>query len=309
MKAYIGYNTGVARKMSSSGGIFSVFANYVFDKNGVVYGVCMSEDCYSAHYIRAHNQELLKKQIGSKYMQASLGETFRNVQKDLDTGYFVLFSGTACQISGLKSFLNKEYNTLICVDIICHGVPSSKLWKKYLLNREKKIGKCEYLNFRCKDYGWYDSGVKENKIYTPQKDNIYMNLFLKDMCLRPSCYDCFYKKNKSSDFTLGDYWGDNAIATEINDDMGLSVILLRTNKAQKIFEVIKGQLVLKEITYDQAVVGNPAEYKSAKRPNSRKYFYKDLQSMEFDKFVKKYLETTVYWKLIGKIKRKLSKIL
>ena len=306
MKSYVGYYTDNIRNKSSSGGIFSALADYVLKKNGVVYGVSMSEDLYSAHYTKVLCEEDINKLIGSKYIQASVGNAFREVKMDLDAGCVVLFVGTACQINGLKSFLNIEYDTLICVDIICHGVPSKMLWKQYLQNREKQIGKCQYLNFRSKDLGWYKSGIKENEIYTPQNENIYMRLFLKDLCLRPSCYECINKKNKLSDFTLGDFWGVNDIAPEMNDDRGLSVIILRTVKAQKILESLRKQLVLKEVTYVQAIQDNPAEYESAKRPSTRKYFYRDLQLMNFNNFEKKYLETTVYWKILGKIKRKLS---
>lgn len=309
MKSYVGYYTDNIRDKSSSGGIFSALADYVFKKNGVVYGVSMSEDFYSAHYTRVSCAKNINKLIGSKYMQASVGNAFRNVKLDLDARRVVLFVGTACQINGLKSFLNINYDKLICVDIICHGVPSKMLWKQYLQNREKQIGKCRYLNFRSKDQGWYNSGIKENEIYTPQNENTYMRLFLKDLCLRPSCYECISKKNILSDFTLGDFWGVNNIAPEMNDDRGLSVIILRTVKAQKIIESIREQLVLKEVTYDEAVQDNPAEYESAKRPIARKNFYRDLQSMTFNNFEKKYLETTVYWKIYGKIKRKLSKLI
>ena len=308
MKSYVGYYINVIREKSSSGGIFGALTDYVFKKGGVVYGVTMSEDFYSAYYTRASCEDNVNNLIGSKYMQASVGDAFRNVKLDLDAGRIVLFVGTSCQINGLKLFLNTEYDTLICVDIICHGVPSKLLWKQYLQNREKLIGKCRFLNFRSKDMGWYNSGIEENEIYTPQNENTYMRMFLKDLCLRPSCYDCISKKNKLSDFTIGDFWGVNEIAPEINDDRGLSVIILRTDKAKKIIESLRGQLFLKEVTYDQAVQDNPAEYASVKRPISRKRFYRDLQIMNFDDFEKKYLETTLYWKVVGKLKRKLSNL-
>lgn len=306
MKSYVGYNTGNIREESSSGGIFSALAEYVFKINGVVYGVSMSEDFYSAYYKRVLKEDGIDKLIGSKYMQATVGDAFRNIKLDLDAGRVVLFVGTACQINGLKFFLNMDYDTLICVDIICHGVPSKMLWKQYLQNREKYIGKCHSINFRSKNQGWYNSGIQENEIYTPQNENTYMRLFLKDLCLRPSCYECTSKNNKLSDFTLGDFWGVNDVAPELNDDRGLSVIISRTDKAQRIIETISERLVLKEVTYDEAILDNPAEYESAKRPISRNDFYRDLKVMSFDKFEKKYLETTMYWKIVGKIKRKLS---
>ena len=309
MKTYAGFYKNEIREISSSGGIFSALAFYVFSKNGVVYGVCMSEDNYFAHFERASDEEMLRKIVSSKYMQAKIGDTFKNVKTDLDRGLKVLFSGTICQINGLKCYLQKDYDNLYCVDVICHGVPSQRLWKKYLLYRENQIGKCIELNFRGKDHGWYDSGIKENEIFTPQKDNLYMNLFLRDLCLRPSCYECICKKNKFSDFTLGDLWGVKEVAPELNDDRGLSVIFVRTKKAEQLFSQIVDELVLKEITYEQAVLDNPAEYESASRPVARNKFYKDMCTMRFSKLADKYLEANLYWKIMGKANKVIHKLI
>lgn len=305
MKSYAGYYKDSIREISSSGAIFCALAKYILKEKGVVYAVCMTTDKYSAHFERATDFNVVKKMLGSKYMQATMGDSYKQVRKDLDNGFQVLFCGTICQINGLKLFLRRDYENLVCIDIICHGVPSHKLWKKYLMYREETIGKCNNLNFRSKEQGWYNSGIKENNIFTPQCENDYMNLFLKDLCLRPSCYKCICKKTKLSDITLGDLWGVNEVAPELNDDKGISTIILRTTKAEKIFDSIKDELVFKEITYKEATLDNPAEYESSKKPSIRKNFYKDLEKKTFKTFLKKYLEQTLFWKYLRKIQRKI----
>lgn len=155
LKTYACYNIdkGV-RLSSSSGAVFSLLAEYVLEQHGVVYGVAMSEDCYSAEFISVTCKEQLTKLRGSKYLQAKVGDSYKRVKEDLVSGTPVLFSGTGCQVNGLKSFLGKEYENLICVDVICHGAPSPALWQKYATYQEQKNGgKLKGINFRCKDDG------------------------------------------------------------------------------------------------------------------------------------------------------------
>lgn len=141
LKVYAGYNTDKdVRLSSSSGAVFSSLAEYVLEQQGVVYGVAMAEDCYSAEFISVTSKEQLTKLRGSKYLQAKVGNTYKSVKEDLMSGKLVLFSGTGCQVNGLKSYLGKEYENLICVDVICHGAPSPALWRKYAEHQEQKIG-------------------------------------------------------------------------------------------------------------------------------------------------------------------------
>lgn len=165
------------RMSSSSGAVFSALASYVFSQKGVVYGVAISEDCYSAIFTSVTDAEGLKKLRGSKYLQAKVGNTYKNVKNDLMNGKTVLFTGTGCQINGLKNFLENDYDNLICVDVICHGVPSPALWKKYAQYQEvQNGGKLKYINFRCKDKGWTDFGMKEalrEKTDGEVKTNLY----------------------------------------------------------------------------------------------------------------------------------------
>lgn len=299
-KVYACYNRDKdVRLSSSSGAVFSSLAEYVFSRNGAVYGVAMSEDCYSAEFIAVTDRSGLTKLRGSKYLQAKVGNTFKKVKVELQAGKLVLFTGTGCQVNGLKVFLGKDYDNLICMDVICHGAPSPALWKKYAEYQEKKNGgKLRGINFRCKDDSWTDFGMKEvladipqgetKNLYISKDKDPYMRMFLRDYCLRPSCYDCAAKNVKMADLTVADFWGINDVAPEMNDGNGTSLILIRTDKGMKAFETISSKLKLKEVTYEEGVRCNPAEYKSCSRPPQRDTFFKDMDVMEFEELEKKY---------------------
>ena len=300
IKVYAGYNVNQdVRLSSSSGAVFSLLAEKVLSQNGTVYGVKMSEGCYSAEFSRVTDMDELIWLRGSKYLQAIGGNTYKQVKDDLLAGKLVLFSGTGCQVNGLKSFLGKDYDNLLCVDVICHGTPSPALWKRYAEYQEKKNrGKLMEINFRCKDDSWTDFGMKEvltkipqgeaKQLYISKDKDPYMQMFLRDYCLRPSCYDCVSKKVKMADLTIADFWGINDVAPEMNDGNGTSLILIRTDKGRKEFETISSKLKLKEVAYEDGVRSNPAEYKSCRRPPQRDTFFEDMDVMKFEELEKKY---------------------
>lgn len=283
------------RIASSSGGLFFVFAKYVIQNSmGVVYGVAMTEDCQSAEYCRVNSIENLDKLCGSKYLQAKMGCTYKNVKNDLENNIFVLFTGVGCQINGLMTYLEQEYENLICVDMICHGVPSPKLWRAYVKDVEAiNQAKMKSVNFRCKDKGWKNFGIKERKtdmktVLIPKGKNPYMLMFLDNYCLRPSCYACAAKQYKLADVTLGDFWGIEKIAPEMDDGMGTSLVILRSEKGVNLFGKIKDELNVKEVSYEESVQENIAEYKSVKRPKERDIFFNDLDTIPFEMLKRKY---------------------
>lgn len=324
LKVYAGYNTDKdVRLSSSSGAVFSSLAEYVLEQQGVVYGVAMAEDCYSAEFISVTSKEQLTKLRGSKYLQAKVGNTYKSVKEDLMSGKLVLFSGTGCQVNGLKSFLGKEYENLICVDVICHGAPSPALWRKYAEHQEQKIGgKLKGINFRCKDDSWTDFGMKEicksipdgetKKLYIFKDKDAYMQMFLRDYCLRPSCYECTAKNVKMSDLTIADFWGINDVAPDMNDGMGTSLVLIRTEKGKDVFEKIRSSMKLQEVSYEDGVRGNPAEYKSCARPMQRNTFFYDMQSISFEELKQKYaapIKVSFMTKVKRKVKKTIKKVL
>lgn len=191
------------RLKSSSGGMITILAEHILAQNGAVYGVAMSEDCYSAEFIRITDSNGLEKIRGSKYLQAKLGNTFRQVKEDLESGRTVLFTGTGCQVNGLKAYLGKAYEKLYCVDVICHGAPSPELWREYVEFREKEYdSKVTYVSFRCKDdKDWNGFNMKEidasdKVVHISRHVDPYFSLFVSNLSLRPSCYECLAKKLK-----------------------------------------------------------------------------------------------------------------
>lgn len=320
LKTYACYNkNNELRIMSSSGAAFSSLAEYVFEKHGIVYGVAMTSYCYAAEFISVTNENDLAKLRGSKYLQAKVGNAFKSIKKDLLSGKIVLFTGTGCQVNGLKKFLGKEYENLICVDVICHGAPSPALWKKYAQYQEQRNGgKLKGINFRCKDNGWTDFGMQEALEDTPDgntkrllisKDkDFYMQMFLRNYCLRPSCYECVAKKQKMSDLTIADFWGINNVEPEMSDGLGTSLVLIRTAKGQNIFNHISSALKVKEVSYEAGVKENSAEYRSCARPQQRNTFFDDMNNMSFEELGGKYA-TPIDMTFKGKIKRRIKNII
>ena len=307
-RAFAAYNTEEeTRKNSSSGGLFSAFAEFLINCGGIVYGVKMSDDCYSSEYARIVDLKDIYKIRGSKYLQARIGDTFCRVKKDLDDGLSVLFSGTGCYVSGLKSYLGKEYANLYCIDVVCHGVPSQLLWKKYVDSLESRYGKLKRINFRCKDKGREEFGIKNNYLYFSRRKDSFFRFFLRDYSLRPSCYECNAKTNKQSDISLADFWGINQVLPEMNDNKGISLVLVRTEKGNMLFSECIQSINSMEVDYSKAVNYNPAESHSAKRPVHRDYFYSDLNKLEYKDLVRKYIPVT-FREVIGDIKFVCKKI-
>lgn len=279
MKTYAAiYKDNAIRDNSSSGGIFSALA----DKFDVVYGVAMTDDCHGAEVARIEGD--ISSLRGSKYVQAKVGDAFKQVKKDLEAGRSVLFSGTGCQINGLSMFLGKEYTNLFLLDIVCHGTPSPKLWKVYAEYREEKHGKLESVNFRCKG----GHTTQKNNIYIPKNEDSFMRMFLRNYCLRQACYECHAKYFKKSDMTIADFWGIENVAPEMNDGRGISLVISRTEKGHELFERVKNELKWKEVSYEESVRNNPCEHISTNRPQQRDAFFEDLEKFPFAEMEKKY---------------------
>lgn len=315
-KAYAAYYDDDIRMKSSSGAIFSLLANMVLEKRGIVYGVVMNESCTEAEYIGITEKKDLEKLLGSKYLQAKIKNTFKSVRENLISNKLVLFTGTGCQINGLRKFLQKDYENLISVDIICHGVPSPALWKKYVSYMENKIqGKMTNINFRCKEQGWETFGMKEysasKEVYISKSKDPYMQMFLSDFCLRSSCYECKTKTLRLSDLTIGDFWGIDTIAPKMNDGKGTSLVIVRTNKGEQIFNSIisKPSVNVLKVEYNDAIKGNPAEFRSVDRPKERETFLRDMKKMEFEQLTKSYLSLPIKQRIKNIIKRILKPVI
>ena len=309
LSAWCVINNNIKDRMnSSSGGVFSLLAKEIISNNGVVFGATFNDEYNVVHsYIDCVND--LYKMQGSKYVQSSINKTFQLAKKFLDEGKTVLFTGTSCQIEGLKLYLKKEYNNLYTQDIICHGVPAPNVWREYLKYQTKKNGKIKDIQFRNKDYGWTLYQMKilfdTNTYRKCYKDDFYMNAFLYDLCLRDSCYECPFKKNyRISDITLADFWGIDKVKKDYNDDKGVSAVIINTKKGEILFEKIKEHCKFDSVELNQIIEYNSAYIKSPSKNNNRVSFLKNINNMEFDKLIKKYIKKpTILNKIIKRAKK------
>ena len=309
--AYACFNKDLEeRKNSSSGGIFVLLALKILKRGGVVIGASFKEDYTVSHICIDKIDDLIKIQT-SKYVQSNINDSYTQAKEYLDNNQEVLFTGTACQIAGLKNFLKKDYNNLYTQDIICHGVPSEKIWNKYIEYRKKKDKqeKIEKIEFRNKDNGWINYGIKfkyssKQNYYKNHYFDSYMKLFLSDLILRDSCFSCKFKeKNRLSDLTLADFWGLDKIVPEMNDNMGTSLVILNTKKGEKLFAEISEQIKSKEVNFKEAIKYNTSYCYSAKEADSIEKFWKDADLLEIDQLEKKYIQKrNVFHKIFYKIK-------
>lgn len=267
------------RLASSSGGIFSLLAEEILEEGGVVFGAAFDGQMM-VHHVAVESVRDLERLRGSKYLQSRIENSYADVKAYLAADRKVLFSGTACQIAGLLHFLGRPYEKLWTVDVLCHGVPTPTLWKNYLSeqNRAFKMP-VRQISFRDKSQGWkkYQMAwkVEGGEIYRqPASRNPYMRLFLSNICLRPSCYDCHFKGfPRVSDLTLGDCWGVEQHSPEMDDDKGTSVVIVNTEKGNTLREKIAGRCVWKEEKLDVLLPPTADSRKSVQpHPNRRRFF-------------------------------------
>ena len=288
--AFAAWNKDEAiRAKSSSGGVFTELAQYVIGHGGTVFGAAVNDNIKVEH-IGISNIEDLGKLRGSKYVQSRIGNTYSKAKSLLEKGEYVLFSGTPCQIEGLLKYLGHDYDTLITQDIICHGVPSPLVLSKYLEFRQKKLkSKIKNIQFRNKTYGWknYAFNIElEDGTNDIQKgnENLYINCFLTDMCLRPSCYNCNFKSDiRPSDFTLADFWGIENIIPNIDDDKGISLVFANSDKSKRIFNEIKDALIYKQVDSKAPIKYNQSMVVSTTKHKNRDLFMKTIQKRSFKK--------------------------
>lgn len=306
---YATYNKNEELRIeSSSGGIFSELSKLLINKQGVVFGATFDKDYKVIHGIASTIEEY-KKFKGSKYVQSDINRKYIEAQKLLKEDKKVLFSGTPCQIAGLKSFLGTSYEKLFTCDIICHGVPSPKVFSDYLKYMKKNNNdEIENINFRDKTYGWLRPSMKiefNNKKYINRMSkDIYTKLFLTDIMLRPSCYKCkFTKIKRGSDITIGDFWGIDKKRPHLNDNKGTSLVLINTQKGKELFNEIKDGLIYEECSIEEAMQHNL--HSPTKKNPLREKFFEDYNKKGFDKIINKYASH----KLISRIFRKTKIIL
>lgn len=285
------------RIKSASGGIFAVIAENILRVGGVVFGAAFDEN-WNVRHIAIEKKEQLQMLQGSKYVQSFIGETYKQAEKELQYGRKVLFSGTPCQIQGLCRYLGKNYENLILVDLICHGVPSNDIWQSYLgeISEGRKI-----VSFISRDKS---KGIEnaplifefENGKLLREKynKNIYISGFSQNLYLRPSCHVCSFKGvDRCSDMTIGDFWGLTDYKPEFGDQYGVSAVLIHTEKGKKIFDKLQEEITSIKCEAEMISPQNPCLLTSVQPHVERTRFFELMPEQGFLVTVKKLLRPSI----------------
>lgn len=334
------------RLKSSSGGIFTLLAEKIVAEGGIVFGARFDER-WNVIHSWADTVEGLAAFRGSKYVQSRIGNAYKEAKDFLLQGREVLFSGTPCQVAGLKKYLRREYDNLLTVDFICHGVPSPGVWRRYLselresLRAERGDGKNSVpssvdelpvitgISFRDKSNGWKKYGFRlryaafkaaentvsvsvieeEKECLQPYTDNPFMQGFLADIYLRPSCYNCPAKSGKSgSDITIADAWGMDHFASEHDDDKGACYVLVNSGKGTLYMEGLHTQLFAVDLNIVKQY--NPSYMSSAHPHDKRSRFFRlyNKGHKVIPQILCKIFEVTYWDKLKWSFQRRFSKL-
>ena len=304
LKIYSGWiNNENIRLESSSGGAFTAIATPVLKKKGIVFGAKLNQDLKIEHTFIEKEEDLYILR-GSKYVQSYIGDSYKKSKQFLQDCRIVLFSGTPCQIAGLKNFLQCEYSNLLTVDLICHGVPSPKIYEDWKLwfKKQYNVSELSSIKFRAKKKSWiyynmYIKGVSNNgKSFTYIGDyykDTWIRGFLRDYFLRPSCHQCKYTKiTRCSDFTIADWWGYKPDKGENYDfeSKGVSLIMCNTKKGYEYFSnFCKRYLTLKERTLEEACKTNKSLNSPFPKPENRDEFWNDYYKYSFNQIIQKYM--------------------
>jgi acetyltransferase-like isoleucine patch superfamily enzyme/coenzyme F420-reducing hydrogenase beta subunit len=282
---------------STSGGLFSALANHMYRDGGYVGGAIFNEDFSVLQFISADKADL-EKLRSSKYLQSHFDGFYKKVKDLVVKGEKVLVCGSPCQMAAMRAFLKKDYENLIIVDYVCRGINSPKVWKKYIDSFEERYGsKVVYAKAKSKEYGWHSLTQKVilkdgRHIYEPVSINNFTKGYLSTGAYcRPSCYDCQFKGlPRMADLTLADFWGINGFNKVINKDLGLSLVMLNSNKGVAYFEHIKKSINYWPLTFEQASANNPSLFHSLDAPKiNRNEFFHDLDLMPFTEIATKYI--------------------
>ena len=297
------------RLASSSGGMFTLFARQIIAHGGTVFGVALNENLLPV-FIAVRDDAALSLIAGSKYAQAPVGDTYKQVKEILDGGSQVLFGATPCQCAGLLSFLGKDYENLYCLDVACHSVASPLMLRKWLDSH----GSPTSLSFRDKSGGWQNYSVTAGfangeKLSSPHMDNTYMRAFLKHLISRKSCALCQFKGiSRKSDITLADFWGVQKFVPGLCDDKGVSLLLIHSEKGKRLFDSVLPQCTAVAVDPEKAVEANPAITSPFPHSEKREKFFETVAKKDFDRTVKAFTQPPLSVRLrsrLSEIKQKI----
>lgn len=298
---------------SSSGGIFTALSDKILENNGYIIGADFDDDMNLVHTTTS-TTEGRDRMRGSKYIQSNTVGIYKAIRDLLNEDKPILFTGTPCQAAAVrKAFPNKD--NLYIVDIICHGVPSPEVWKKYVEFIEKKYKKkLTFFSFRNKSLsGWRKYSAKltfddKTEILHNDYTGSFIELFRYDVCLRPSCTECnFTSMNRQGDITIGDFWGIENTIPEISDNKGISAVMINTEKGKRLFEQIKDKINVYPTTQKDIAKKQPNLSVSSSYSNKASSFKQDLNNMPFEKILKKYTRVGLKRRIIDTIKKFLKR--
>ena len=290
------------REKSSSGGIFTLLAESIINEGGYVVGASFSDDFKSVKHVIVNSLEELEKLKKSKYLQSDTNTTYKETKALLENNKIVLYTGTPCQIAGLKNYLKKDYENLYTLDIVCHGTPSPKAWEKYLdeICKGKSVIDADFRNKKC---AWGTGSLllvlllSDNSTIEEYSDkNIYYKAFLQNLILRKSCATCNYTNiTRPGDLTLGDFWGIQSYSKKFADRKGTSLILINNKKGQNLINKIKKDLKLNEqVPIKYATDGNPVLRIPCTTHPEREKFFKDFNNKSFSQNANDCFNNTKY---------------
>ena len=313
------------RLSSSSGGIFSLLARRILVQGGIVFGATCDLKTGVVHHIAAHNEEELAGLRGSKYVQSDVRETYREAKAALESSIPVLFSGTPCQIAGLKSYLHSSTPTqdsnLTCVDVVCHAAPSPLAWQKFLEKHEPASAQgrgsaraegplLRSISFRRKNCGWkrYSLSLRfanDKEYLADLKTATFLRGFLSELYNRRSCHQCAAREGRSgADITLADYWRVHESFPQLDDDKGVSLVLVHTTKGRGLWQLISKQVESLQSTLADALRTNPSIVQSAPMSPKRAKFFKSLtKGKDFDWIVERLLHRPLWRRFASFTKR------
>lgn len=281
---------------SSSGGAFMAFAQTVLDMGGCVSGCTFNDSFEAAHMMTSCKKELETMQ-GSKYVQSDTRGNYLEVKRKLESGTPVLFSGTPCQVAGLRSFLIKDFEKLYTVDLICHGVPSPMLLDSYLGDARESKGEITSFRFRDKRRnGWCSQGsmhwlegARERVASTTPFNDSYYYYYLANAVSREPCYSCpFSRPERVGDVTIGDYWNYGEIESQIASEKGVSAIIANTKKGEWLVDAIGGTSLIERSSVEHVVAGNGNLSAPCERPCLRDAIYQEIREKGYAAIAKKY---------------------
>ena len=290
---------------SSSGGIFSALADYFLSKNGYIAG-CIFDNSFRPIHILADKKDMIEKMRGSKYVQSDLKDIYIQIKNCLKDGKDVLFTGTPCQVDGLNCFLGKQYDSLFTVDLICHGVPSFKIFQQYLESFAQKHGEITDIKFRDKKRnGWCSQGsityAHKTKLFSQYNESYYYYYYLLNCISRISCYSCKYSTIKRvGDLTIGDYWNFPDDFPNVDSRNGFSAVLINTSKGEKVFSEIENDIYSYTATIDSVVKGNGNLSAPCVMPDLRKTIFERISQEGYETIAK----TECKFKYVGPFIRK-----